>query len=95
MDTIIVEPLSGGWTVRADGVANDQVFRSGADAEDAAKALAFRLAGAGEPVRLKVNLRNSDVTARFLCLPPLDSGERPRLVDLPDLAIRAPDDERV
>ncbi len=85
METIVVEPLTGGWAVRTDAVANDLVFRSGANAEDAARALAFRLAGAGEPVRLKLKLRNSQVAARFICLPPLSQDEAPRLIDQPDL----------
>lgn len=83
METITVEPLAEGWTVHTEGVANDLVFRSGSSAEDAARALAFRLASAGEPVRLKLKLRNSEVVARFICLPPLSADERPRLLGLP------------
>jgi len=91
METIVVEPLAQGWTVRTDTVANDLVFRSGSSAEDAARALAFRLASAGSPVRLKLRLRNKEVAARFICLPPLSEDEPPRLVDLPGLHAPLPD----
>ena len=88
MVTIVVEPLAQGWTVRAEGVANYLVFRSGSRAEDTAKALALRLAGAGEPVRLQLRLRNNDVAARFICLPPLALDEGPRLINLPERGYR-------
>ena len=91
METIVVEPLAEGWAIRAPAIANDLIFRTGSSAEDAAKALALRLAGAGEPVRLKLKLRNSDIAARFICLPPLAPDEPPQLVGLPPAAFR---DER-
>ena len=85
MDTIVVEPLAECWTVRTDRIANDLVFRTGSLAEQAARALALRLAEAGEPVRLKLRLRDSQLAARFVCLPPLDPTDRARLIDLPPL----------
>jgi hypothetical protein len=85
METIQVEPLADGWTVRANAIANDLVFRSGSAAEDAARALAVRMAAAGEPVRLRVRLRNSELAARFVCMPPAGSDELPRLIGLPPL----------
>jgi len=89
MDTIVVEPLAESWTVRADRVANDQVFHAGSLAEQAARSLALRLAEAGEPVRLKMRLRNSQLAARFVCLPPLDPADRARLIGLPSTSEEA------
>lgn len=83
METISVEPLDGGWAVKADAVANEMIFRSGRDAETSARALAERLARQGEPVRLKLRLRHSEETVRLLALPPLDETEPVRLVELP------------
>lgn len=83
METIVVEPSPSGWSVRTDAIENPMVFRSGSAAEDTAKGLALKLARTGELVRLKLRLRNS-VEARFICLPPLDTGGSPQLVQLPD-----------
>lgn len=80
METILVEPFSDGWAVRTETVANEMVFLSGADAEDAARALAYRLAAAGEPVRLRLTLRGGTAAARFVCLPPIDGDGTPQLV---------------
>ena len=44
MRLIEVAPLSDGWRVRVDRVANDMVFRSGRLAEDEAHELAPELA---------------------------------------------------
>jgi len=59
------------------------VFRSGRVAEHAARGLAFRLAKAGEPVRLDLRLRGGQEEARFLCLPPLHPDSPPDLMSLP------------
>ena len=83
METIKVEPLEGGWTVQTDSTANDMVFRSGRDAEGAARALAERIARQGEAVRLQLRLRNSDKTVRMIALPPLTESETVRLVEIP------------
>jgi len=83
MDTIVVEPLKGGWSVRADTVANDMVFKSGRQAEDTARALALRLANNGRPVRLTLKIKDGQVAARFVCLPPVGPQTRSRLMELP------------
>lgn len=83
METIRVEPLDGGWSVRTDIAANDMIFRSGHDAETSARALAERLARQGETVRLQLRLRNSGKTVRMIALPPLTDAEAVRLVELP------------
>lgn len=82
METIIVEPVAAGWAVRADRIENDLVFRSGADAEDAARALALRLAATGEPVRLRFSINGTKSPRRFVCVPPVETGDCPRLVQL-------------
>ena len=79
MKEIVVEPLGEAWAVRADG-AEPQLFTRGPLAEDAAKALAFRLAGAGEHVEIHIMLRDGRRGARFVCLPPLTDKDRPLLV---------------
>jgi|GEM_PF-1898470 len=86
METIVVEPLGCGWAVKTDVTANDMIFRSGQDAEASARALAKRLARQGEAVRLKLRLRNSDLSVRMICLPALAEAEPVRLITLPDVA---------
>ena len=93
MEKIVVEPLDAGWAVRTDAIANTMVFRSGSAAEEAARGLAFRLARAGDPVKLHLKLRNSAAEARFLCLPPLEPDATPNLVTIPD--VRTPEREGV
>lgn len=83
MQTISVEPLNGGWAVKAAVAENEMVFRSGHDAETAARALAERLARQGEPVKLKLRLRYADKTVRMVALPPLRDEEPVRLIELP------------
>lgn len=83
MDTIDVEPITNGWMVRADAIENNLVFRSGKDAEDAARGLAIKIAGIGEPVRIRLKLKNGETAARFLCLPPVEPCEPARLLPIP------------
>lgn len=85
METIVVEPLARGWAVRADAFENPMVFRTGRAAEDTARALAFKLAKAGQLVRLRLKLRDNATEARFVCLPPLKPEATPNLVSLPDV----------
>ena len=66
---IVVEPFAHGWAVRQPSVHNSQVFRSGAKAEDAAKRLGARLAGAGLAAEIQVYLRNGALGGRFVCAP--------------------------
>lgn len=84
MEKIVVEPLADGWAVRSEAVDNVMVFKSGSAAEDTARGLAFKLAQTGEPVKLHLKLRNSPAMARFLCLPPIEPGAPPHLIDIPD-----------
>lgn len=82
MREIVVEPLGDVWTLRVAG-AEPQAFRRGSAAENAARALATRLAQTGEQVELKLRLRDGRTGARFLCLPPLTEEEAPLLVGGP------------
>jgi len=66
---IDVRPLGQGWAVRQDGTANPQVFRSGARAEDAARALGARLARAGCATEVRIFLRDGALAGRFSCPP--------------------------
>jgi hypothetical protein len=67
VSVIVVEPFAQGWAVRQPSVNNSQVFVSGAKAEDAAKRLGMRLAGAGLPAEIQVYLRNGALAGRFIC----------------------------
>lgn len=65
MQHIDVRPLDGrGWEVRVSGVENPLVFRSGARAEAAARALARRLAAQGLASELTITLRDGWVATR-------------------------------
>jgi hypothetical protein len=67
VSVIVVEPFAQGWAVRQPSIDNSQVFVSGAKAEDAARRLGARLAGAGLAAEIRVYLRNGALAGRFLC----------------------------
>lgn len=79
MKEIVVEPLGDAWAVRANG-AEPQLFTRGMLAEEAAQAIAYRLADAGEHLEIHIMLRDGRRGARFVCLPPLSDEDRPLLV---------------
>lgn len=62
---IDVKPLSYGWTVRSDPIANDLVFRSGRMAERAALRLADRLARVGMACEIRIHLKDGALGGRF------------------------------
>jgi hypothetical protein len=64
---IVVEPFAHGWAVKQPSVDNTQEFASGAKAEDAARRLGARLAGAGHPAEIQVYLRDGALAGRFVC----------------------------
>ena len=66
---VLVEPSGDRWTVRGDFSDSPVEFATGAAAEHAARALAQRLADAGEPVVLEIRLRNGERAGRFLFPP--------------------------
>ncbi|CAN7618484.1 hypothetical protein LJR219_004760 [Phenylobacterium sp. LjRoot219] len=65
MRRIAVQPCHG-WRVTIDGIANDMIFRSGREAERAARKLADRLARAGVPSEIELRLRDGTLAAKFL-----------------------------
>lgn len=67
MRRIAVTALSDGWRVSLDDVANDMVFRSGREAERAARKLAARLARAGVTCEIRLHLKDGALAAKFLC----------------------------
>ncbi len=69
VQVIDVEPLGQGWMVRQAGAANPQVFRSGAKAEAAARALGARLAKAGQAAEVRIFLRGGALAGRISCAP--------------------------
>jgi hypothetical protein len=66
---IFVAPANTGWSVKSDGFANDMLFLSGAKAEFAARNLAEKIAGSGEPAQVEVRLRDGSLAGRFVCSP--------------------------
>ena len=67
MEAITVKPGVGdGWMLEVDGVQNSQHFRTGAQAETAAKDLAGRLSDAGQGSEIVIFLRDGTVGGRFV-----------------------------
>lgn len=66
MRRIVVSALPVGWKLTVDGVDNDMVFRSGRDAESAARRLADRLARAGLWSESQLRLKDGSLAARLL-----------------------------
>jgi hypothetical protein len=67
---IVVRPALHGWAVHIEGDAVALAFTTGARAEAAAREIAGRFADAGEPVELRVYLRDGALAGRFLCPSP-------------------------
>lgn len=82
MERIVVEPLADGWAVRAAGLENLMVFRSGGAAERAGRELTHRLASAGQAAELHLRLRDGTTGARFVCLPPTEQDPDTLLVEV-------------
>lgn len=66
MRRITVTALSEGWRLTIDNVANDLIFRSGREAERAARRLADRLARSGVWSEIRLHLKDGSLAARFL-----------------------------
>lgn len=82
MQTISVVPADGGWAVQCEAIENPMMFRSGARAERAAARLAQALAARGEPVDVRVHLRNGMPAGRYVCPPPLFGPTKPTLLEV-------------
>jgi hypothetical protein len=69
MPTVIsVAPEGGAWAVRCPELYdNAMIFKSGARAEAAGRALAEHLSQAGEDCLIEVRLRDGGLAGRFLC----------------------------
>ena len=59
--SITIYPAGDGWAVRSPAIGADMFFSQGGRAEAAGRALASRLAEAGEAVELEVVLRDGTV----------------------------------
>lgn len=67
MCVIAVAPAAPGWRLRVDGLANDMMFRSGREAENAARRLASRLAAGGVRSEVRIHLLDGSLAGRFVC----------------------------
>ncbi len=63
--SITILPAANGWTLRSPALGADMAFLKGGQAETAGRALASRLAAAGEEVELEVILRDGTVGGRI------------------------------
>jgi hypothetical protein len=66
---ISIRAAQDGWSVQGDTFENRMMFRSGADAETAARALARRYSDAGKPTEIVVYLRDGSVAGRYVSAP--------------------------
>jgi hypothetical protein len=67
MEAITVKPGFGGrWLMEVNGVQNSQHFRTGAQAEMAARELAGRLSDVGQGSEIVIFLRDGTVAGRFV-----------------------------
>jgi hypothetical protein len=66
MRRIAVTALPDGWKLTIDNVSNDMIFRSGREAERAARRLADRLARAGVWSEIRLHLKDGTLAARFV-----------------------------
>lgn len=79
MRAVVVEPFGDVWSVRVDET-EPQLFTRGREAEGAAKKISEALAAAGDHVELHLYLRDGQLAARFVCLPPISEEDSPLLV---------------
>ena len=63
---ITVAPVTTGWTLKCTEADHEIYFRSGADAEAAARNLGARLARAGATVVIQIFLRDGTVAGRYV-----------------------------
>lgn len=71
--SITIDPAGQGWVLRSAALGSEQFFHSGGRAEDAARNLASRVAGAGRDAELEIRLRDGVLAGR-LNYPALTSG---------------------
>ena len=66
---ITVAPITTGWTLKCTEVDHEIYFRSGADAEAAARNLGAKLARAGATVVIQIFVRDGAVAGRYVLMP--------------------------
>ena len=88
MRVIAVTALPDGWKLTIDNVSNDMIFRSGREAERAARRLADRLARAGIWSEVRLHLKDGGLAARFL-IPGRDAHIRSASIADRDRAVAA------
>ena len=71
LQKIVIRPVASGWAVELAQLDAPMMFRSGAQAERAARELAERLIDAGESAELVIHLRDGTQAGRFVTAPPL------------------------
>ena len=69
VQAITVAPSADGWTVKSEPFDNEMFFRSGANAEAAARSLGAKIAGEGATVEIRILLRDGSLGGRFACVP--------------------------
>jgi hypothetical protein len=66
---ILVEPCGDGWRVRSEHITSELTYRSGREAEDAAKRLGAKCAEGGDRAEIRIYLRGGALAGRFICTP--------------------------
>ena len=74
LQKIVIRPLDAGWMVELERLDAPMVFKSGAQAERAARALTERLIDAGERAELIIHLRDGALAGRFVATPAVSPG---------------------
>ena len=69
---IRITAAQDGWRVEGDTLEQGMMFLSGAEAEQAARALAQRYSAVGRPTEIEVFLRNGALAGRYVSVPDLD-----------------------
>jgi hypothetical protein len=63
---IVVEPSAEGWVVKSPSFDNEMFFRSGENAEVAARRLGAKLAHANASVVIEIFLRDGSLGGRYV-----------------------------
>jgi hypothetical protein len=67
---IIVEPSADGWAVKSAHFANEMFFKSGENAEAAARELGTKMARANRAVVIEIFLRDGSLGGRYVAAGP-------------------------
>jgi len=67
---ITVEPDVYGWVVKSTPFVNEMFFRSGENAEVAARALGTKMARGGDTVTVEIFLRDGSLAGRYVWAEP-------------------------